>query len=198
MSDLETQIGAVLSIAEDQLKTAADHQRETAATLANLQTQIATLAGLGPKLSSGVKIGASEAAKAAVLETAGDLNAVMDRLRATAAGTKEDLAQSVTKFQQAWGRILIGGTLIYALALLALAGGAYGWGWYQVQSLQTHKEALQADVATLEATQTDLERRGRRLVWNTCGGRTCFEVAPNDPGTWRTNGIRLAIPLATR
>lgn len=195
MSKLETQIGDLLNIADEQLKVAAAQQRITASTLTDLKAQIESLAALGPKLTLGVKAGASEAAKSAVLEASGDLNAVMDRLRATAAGTKEDLAQSVAKFQKAWGRILIGGTLIYALALLALFGGAYGWSCYQVQSLQTRKEALQADVATLEASQTDFERRGRRLVWSTCDGAPCVALKPlRKP--WAIGAVPYAIPVS--
>ncbi len=198
MSDPETQIGGLLTIAEGQLQAAADLQRNTASTLAALKTQVGDLAALGPRLAAGVKAGAAEGAKAAVLDASGDLKSTIGEVRATAAKAGQELVDSVAKFRRDWAVSLVGALAVFVVLLAVLIVGVTWWARSDLQSLQDRKEALQADVAKLEASQTDLERKGRRLIWNTCGGKLCFAVSPRDPGTWSENGARYAIPLETR
>jgi hypothetical protein len=73
--------------------------------------------------------------------------------------------------------------------------------------LRSEKAELAADVAQMQANVTALEKKGGRIVLNTCGARLCIEASSNQGtddggkqfpiGSWKTTDGRkgsLVIP----
>lgn len=192
---IQDQLGGLLAIADEQQKAVDAALVGLRAESERLARARAALEALPDKLVGATKAGAVEA----VQSTATGAEQSLERLRASAEQTDAALARSVASFRKAWGATLIGFTGCVCLVVVAFAVGFGAWERHELEQLTRQKETLEANVTALQAAETDLERRGRRLVWQTCGDDLCFEVNQRDPGTWRSaGGVRLAIPATIR
>lgn len=192
---LQRRLGGLLVVAEEQ-------QKAVQAAITGLRAETERLAGartaidaLPAKLLSAVEAGAA----AAVQSAAQGAQQSLDQLAATAGQTDTALTGSVAAFRKSWGLTLVGLTAVICLVLAGFTWAMGARGRYELDQFTARKQALQADISTLQAAKTDLERRGRRLLWHTCGSDPCLEVSPRDRGDWQgPKGVHLAIPATTR
>lgn len=147
---------------------------------------------------------ASERAAAALGEAArpvlGDLAGYVNAANAA----KGQLNGAVAAFNWKWA-LVAGGATAGGIAAVVLTGWlANAWQWHQVESLSEQKAQLRAEVGELEASVAALEKKGGRIVMNTCGGRLCIEASNNQgnaapkwgAGLWqdKQKGVTLVIP----
>ena len=75
----------------------------------------------------------------------------------------------------AWKWVAVAAAGLAGVCLVAYA--ALAWQMYQVRQVVEQKAALAAEITQLQAKVDALEKRGGKLITNTCGGRLCFEVS---------------------
>ncbi|MBE9610909.1 hypothetical protein [Chitinilyticum piscinae] len=149
--------------------------------------------------------GASQAA-ANALETASSpiLSALTGVVRAGESAADRLNAASAA-FGWRWATVAGGISAGAIVAVSLVAWGAVWWQRGEVESLQAERQALATDVARLQVSVADLEKRGGRIVMNDCGGRLCIEASGNQGrdsngkpaplGSWTTKaGAILVIP----
>lgn len=135
---------------------------------------------------------ASTALETAVKPILGKLSSVVQ-----AAGEAEGKLNTATEsFGWKWAAVA---SIVAAGAIVTVLAVAWGAAWYQrsqVESLAEQKATLQADVAQLQTSVADLERRGGRIRLSKCGpdNRLCVEIAKNQGegmdgyrGSWVSN-----------
>jgi peptidoglycan hydrolase CwlO-like protein len=147
--------------------------------------------------------GASQTASVA-LETA--VRPILGKLSdvVQAAGEAEGkLNAAAASFGWKWAAIT---SIIGAGAIATVLAVAWGAAWYQrhqIEQLAEQKAQLQADISELQENVAKLEKRGGKIVFNTCGGRLCIEASSNQGegltdwrGPWKNeqNGAALVIP----
>ena len=191
---VEDQLSGLLVHAEEQQKVVDGALAGLKAESEHLARTRAALEALPYKFLVETKAGVAEAAQS----VAQGAEQGLERLRASAEQTDVALAGSVANFRKAWAGTLIGftGCICAALAVFILGFGA--WERHEIDRLTKQKDALEADVLSLRASEQDFERRGRRLIWRTCGDSLCFVVNKKDQDRWATEkGDPLAIPVTT-
>lgn len=176
--DAVAQLGLLIDLAEKQ-----QHVVEAAA--ASMKAERERLAAAGPVLAAAVADAATKGVAAGAAQVRG--------ITAEMVTTTQTIERHLRRM--AWRLIAWPAGI---LLLVAIVAGGITWG----QLAWAHHElaTVQADVQQMQAQQTDLERRGRRLIWRNCGQDPCFEVRKDDPGTWVADGtgVRLAIPATTK
>ena len=71
--------------------------------------------------------------------------------------------------------VAVGCIIVVGLA----AWGLVALGRHQVRDLSAEAAQLREQIAPEGATVAELTKRGRRVRWNTCGRRLCFEASSN-------------------
>ena len=123
--------------------------------------------------------GAAETA-ANALETATSpiLSALTGVVRA-GEGAADQLNAASASFGWRWATIAGG---IAAGAIVAVSAVAWGAVWWQrdaLEGIQAERAAAAADLAKLQASVAELEKRGGRIEMSICGGRLCIEASGN-------------------
>ena len=198
--DEQQQIFGLMAVAEE-------HQKAAAAAIAGLAAERAALAkerALLAQVAQGIQKATSEAVSAAVgqslagaSETAakalgdaatpviGKLSGVVQAAR----DAEDSMRKAGQWFAWKWVAVATGGLAgVCLVAYVALA-----WQLHEVGSLSHEKAKLAAAIVRERATVAELTKDGGRVVWNTCGGRLCFEASSNQ-GTY-SNGT--SIPLGS-
>lgn len=145
--------------------------------------------------------GASDAAAKALSEAAKPVIGSLSGVVKAASEAEGKLSGAVAAFGWRWA-MLSGGAAAGGIAAVLLAAWlAVWWQRHQVERLAEQKAALQADVAQMQASVKELEKRGGRIVMTTCGGRLCIEASSNQgdggkSGVWRNKetGAQFVIP----
>jgi hypothetical protein len=190
---VEDQLSGLLVHAEEQQKVVDGALAGLKAESEHLARTRAALEALPDNLVSAIKAGAVEAVQSAA-QGAGQS---FDGLRASAEQTDAVLAGSVARFRKEWAWTIAGFGAGLCLLVFAVGCGISLWERHEIDRLTKQKEALEADVLALRATEKDFEHRGRRLIWNSCGGELCFLVSKRDQGWTTAKGERFAIPATT-
>lgn len=175
MGDAVAQLGLLIDLAEKQ-------QQAVDGAAASLKAEREHLAAARPALAAAV----ADAAAKGVAEGAAQVRAATAEMVSTTQAIETHLRG------MAWRLIAwpAGTSAIVAIAAIAITWGQLAWSRHELA-------AVQADVQQMQAQQTDLERRGRRLIWRTCGKDPCFAVRKGDAGIWvgaDGKGERFAIP----
>lgn len=175
----------------------AEHQAAVKTLLEGLRREAAQVEAARQALEKtpeALTAAVANAATTGVANGAATVQAAASGMVSAAQAVQAELQRMLTW----WTAWTAGISAIIVIAAVGLVWGQTAWARHQLDDLQSQKAAVQADVLQLQAQQTDLERRGRRLIWHTCGRDPCLEVSPSDPGTWSVGGVRLAIPATTR
>jgi hypothetical protein len=200
----EQQIFGLMAVAEDQ-------QKAVAAAIAGLAAERAALArerellaqvaqgiqkATGDAVSAAVKqslAGASETAVAAFTKAAGPFAGEVRRVAEQASAAAEKVDRAAQWLGGKAVAVAAGCIVIVALA----AWGIVAWERHEVVDLKKQ-------IAQERATVAYLDKAGGRVVWNTCGGRLCFEASSNQGtsngapvplGGWTTKDhVPLVIP----
>ena len=108
------------------------------------------------------------AAAAAVKEAFAGLQADIERARG-----------AMKWFSYRWIVIVV----VSLVGLFALGSGLawtlVAWQRHQVTELIERKTALEADIAEMTVNAAALAKKGARIKIDSCGGRPCIEVSPN-------------------
>lgn len=145
--------------------------------------------------------GASDAAAKALGEASRPIVMQLSGVVKAASEAEGKLSGAVAAFGWRWA-MLAGGAAAGGIAAVLLAAWlAVWWQRHQVERLAEQKAALQADVAQMQASVKELEKRGGRIVMTTCGGRLCIEASKDQggggkSGVWRNKetGVQFVIP----
>lgn len=170
--DAIDQLGLLIDLAEKQ-------QLAVEAASAILKAEREHLAAAGPALAAAV----AAAATKGVADGAAQVRGITAEMVSTTQAIETHLRR------MAWRLIAWPAGI---LALVAIAAVAITWG--QLTWSRHELAAVQADVQQMQAQQTELERRGRRLIWSTCGKAPCVQVRS---GGWTADGKTFAIPATT-
>lgn len=173
------QLGLLIDLAEKQ-------QQAVDAAASSLTAERERLAAAGPALAAAV----AEAATKGVADGAGQVRQATAEMVSTTQAIEKRLRGMAWRLS-VWPA---------GIALL-VALGAGGITWGQLAWARHELATVRADVQQMQVQKTDLERRGRRLIWHTCGKDKvpCLEVRKDDPG-WVAGdgtGVRYAIPATT-
>ena len=107
----------------------------------------------------------------------------------TAYEASNQLSASMRRVQSAWTWRIV---WLSVGVLLIVGLSAYGMVWWersQIDDLKSYRQSLQADINRMQPVVRDLEKRGGRLEWSTCGDRLCIEASRNQgPGVENWNG----------
>jgi hypothetical protein len=211
--DEQQQIFGLMAIAEE-------HQKAVAAAIAGLAAERAALAkerALLAQVAQGIQKATSDAVSAAVRQSLAGASETAAKALGDAAmpvigklsgvvQAASDAEDSMRKAGQwfAWKWVAVAGGGLAGVCLVAYV--ALAWQLHEVGSLSDEKARLAAAIVRERATVAGLDKAGGRVVWNTCGGRLCFEVSSNQGtysngtplplGSWTTNKrhVPLVIP----
>ena len=154
--------------------SAAAHDARKAAADAVPAIQKAAETAVSEAVTQSLSESSEEAAKALGEAARPVLDSLSDVVRA--AGDAEGSLRNAGRwFAWKWVAVAAGGLM--GVCLVAYA--ALWWQWHEVESLGKRKAALAVDVAQLQANVLALEKKGGRIVMNTCGGRLCIEASSN-------------------
>ena len=220
--DAQQQLFGLMAVAEEHqkaVKAALDGLTAERAALAKERAAVAQAAASVAGVAGEVRKAAAEAVGASVRQSlAGASDAAAKALGEAsrpivgqlsgvvkAAGEAEGkLSGAVAAFGWRWAMLAGGAAAGGIVAVLLAAWLAVWWQRHQVESLSEQKAALLGEVAQLQANVAALEKRGGRIVLNTCGGRLCVEASSNQGegaekwkgAVWsnKENGVQLVIP----
>lgn len=231
--DAQQQLFGLMAVAEEHqkaVKTALDGLTAERAALAKERAAVAQAAASVAGVAGEVRKAAAEAVPA-IQKAAGE--AVGASVRQSLAGASDEAAKAlgeasrpivgqlsgvvkaageaegklsgaVAAFGWRWAMLAGGAAAGGIVTVLLAAWLAVWWQRHQVESLSEQKAALLGEVAQLQANVAALEKRGGRIVLNTCGGRLCVEASSNqgegaekwNGGNWsnKETGVQLVIP----
>lgn len=171
----EDQIDALLALAAEQGTAISEN-------IARQKVLLDTLENLAPQAGEAVK----QIAKDTFLRSAAVLDA--KTAESTTAAAKR-LTEASAAFR--WKTITVA-TLVSVLGVIAIAAATWAATTYQRHEL----DQLSGQVSTMRQNVADLEKRGGKVQFSTCGDRLCFEVTKKDPGNWssKETGKNYAIP----
>lgn len=220
--DAQQQLFGLMAVAEEHqkaVKAALDGLTAERAALAKERAAVAQAAASVAGVADEVRKAAAEAVGASVRQSlAGASDAAAKALSEAsrpivgqlsgvvkAAGEAEGkLSGAVAAFGWRWAMLAGGAAAGGIVAVLLAAWLAVWWQRHQVESLSEQKAALLGEVAQLQANVAALEKRGGRIVLNSCGGRLCVEASSNQGegsekwkgAVWsnKENGVQLVIP----
>lgn len=148
--------------------------------------------------------GASEAAAKALSEASSPIVGQLSGVVKAASQAEGQLSGAVAAFGWRWAMLAASTAAGGIVALMLAAWLTVWWQRYQVEQLTEKRQALAEEVARLQATVSDLEKRGGRVTLATCGGRLCIEASPNQgkgaenwAGAWwkmYSTGVPFVIP----
>lgn len=127
------------------------------------------------KSLSGVADTVSQALQAAIKPSADTLT---DSVR-SAYEASVHLSESMRRVQSAWTWRILGLAVGLMLIVGLSAWGLVRWERSQIEDLKVTRQTLQADINRMQLVVKDLEKRGGRLEWSTCGDRVCIEASRN-------------------
>lgn len=216
--DAQQQLFGLMAVAEE-------HQKAVQAAIEGLAVERAALARERAALTKAavsvaavagdVRKAAGEAVEASMAQTLGRASDAAEKalgeavrpVMARLSGVVQAASEAEGTLKRAgqwfaWKWVGVAGGGLVGVCLLAYASLA--WQLHQVRSLSEEKAELAAEVAQLEASVAVLEKKGGRIVMNTCGGRLCIEASNNQgaaapkwgAGYWhnKEKGITLVIP----
>lgn len=190
--DTQQQLFGLMALAEE-------HQKAVKAAIDGLAAERVALAQAVTASVGQSLAGASEAAAKAIGEAAKPVLGRLSGVMQAASEAEGAMRNAGAWFAWKWVAVAAGG--LVGVCLVAYASLA--WQLHQVNSLAQEKAELASDVARLQANVSALEKKGGRIVMNTCGGRLCFEASSNQGqnaeqwkgGVWSTKeGAQLVIP----
>ena len=155
----------------------AEHQAAVKTLLEGLRREAAQVEAARQALEKtpeALTAAVANAATTGVANGAATVQAAASGMVSAAQAVQAELQRMLTW----WTAWTAGISAIIVIAAVGLVWGQTAWARHQLDDLQSQKAAVQADVLQLQAQQTDLERRGRRLIWHTCGRDPCLEVSP--------------------
>jgi hypothetical protein len=118
-------------------------------------------------------------------DAANDLRASSTRLAGHETSLQEavqNINQTVSDVKAASFWLNFRAITVLAVAVLLLVAGSLvslAWQQHESASLRTQEIALRAQIQTDKANLAALDAKGGRVKWNTCGGKLCFQAAPN-------------------
>jgi hypothetical protein len=219
--DAQQQIFGLMSVAEEQQKAvqaAIDGLTAERAALAKERAALTQVAGevrraaaeavpamqraAGEAVAASMRqsiSGASDAAAKALGEAAKPVIDGLSGVVQAASDTEGSMRNAGAWFAWKWVAVAAGG--LVGVCLVAYASLA--WQLHQVSSLRSEKAELAADVTQMQANVSALEKRGGRIVMNTCGGRLCIKASTNQGvgvgwvgGNWgEKGGDQFVIPM---
>ena len=216
--DAQQQLFGLMAVAEEHQKAvqaAIEGLAVERAALARERTALAKAAGSMAAVAGDVRKAASEAVEASMTQTLGRASDAAEKalgeavkpVMARLSGVVQAASEAEGTLKRAgqwfaWKWVGVAGGGLVGVCLLAYASLA--WQLHQVRSLGEEKAELAAEVAQLEASVAALEKKGGRIVMNTCGGRLCIEASNNQgdaapkwgAGYWhdKEKGVTLVIP----
>ncbi len=214
--EAQQQLFGLMAVAEEHQKTvkaALDGLAAERAALAKERAAVAQAAASVASIAAEVRQATVDAVSASVRQSLtgvsdtaakaleGAATPVIERLSGvvrTAGEVEGSMRNAGAWFAWKWVAVAAGGLVGVCLA----AYGALAWQLHQISSLRDEKVALQSDIEQMRAHVAALEKRGGRIVTNTCGGRLCIEASSNQGdgmtdwhGPWKTDKrVPLVIP----
>lgn len=168
------------------------------ALMAQLKSEREALANerslIGPVVTQSVKQSVAEIVSEGLQAAIGPSADTLKESVRSASEASHRLSESMRRVQSAWTW-----RIVWLSAGLLLIVGLSAWGlvWWersQLDNLKSYRQTLQADINRMQPVVRDLEKRGGKLEWSTCGDRLCIEAnrnqgagAENWQGAWWRN-----------